>query len=150
MISQDRIVYCKSRILRMHFIFVHFVRGGFRTTTKCVLNVQSKSVRPWLQRMYAKFRTYEVFCIYNYYPGQKKLRQPSKLNYRRVHARESTRLRCAPAARGCLNFFGQGSSTCISEGRREWVITVPGTMLDTNESQSFNYAQGKTDTETNL
>ena len=23
--------YCKSRIFRMHFIFVYFVRGGFRT-----------------------------------------------------------------------------------------------------------------------
>ena len=27
--------------------------------------------------------------------------------YRRVHAQESTRL--LPPARGCLNFFGQGS-----------------------------------------
>ena len=35
--------------------------------------------------------------------------------------------------RACLNFFGQGSRT----------------VLNTSESQSFNYMQGKTDTETN-
>ena len=35
--------YCKSRIFRMHFIFVYFVRGGFRTKIKCTLKFQSKS-----------------------------------------------------------------------------------------------------------
>ena len=64
---------------------------------------------------------------------------------------ERARACAVPQRRAVVSiFFGQGSSTCISEGRRKWVITVPGTMLDTNESQSFNYAQGKTDTETNL
>ena len=37
----------------------------------------------------------------------KKLRQARTSNYRRVHAREITRL--CPLARGCPNFFGQGS-----------------------------------------
>ena len=27
----EDVIYCKSRIFRMHFIFVYFVRGGFRT-----------------------------------------------------------------------------------------------------------------------
>ena len=35
--------YCKSRIFRMHFIFVYFVHGGFRTKIKCTLKIQSKS-----------------------------------------------------------------------------------------------------------
>ena len=34
------------------------------------------------------------------YPGQKKLRQPRKQNYRRVHARESTRLALRPCPSG--------------------------------------------------
>ena len=37
------ISYCKSRIFRTHFIFVYFVRGGFRTKIKCILKIQCKS-----------------------------------------------------------------------------------------------------------
>ena len=40
-------------------------------------------------------------------PWPKKLRQARTSNYRRVHAREITCL--CPLARGCPNFFGQGS-----------------------------------------
>ena len=36
-------VYCNSRICRIHFIFVYFVRSGFRTKVKCVLKVQIES-----------------------------------------------------------------------------------------------------------
>ena len=42
-LQPGEIVYCKSRIFRMHEIFVYFVRGGFRTKIKCMRNVQSKS-----------------------------------------------------------------------------------------------------------
>ena len=71
--------YCKSRIFRMHFIFVYFVRGGFRTKIKCILKIQSKSEN--LQRSAAvrkfhayersgvrrirKFSAYEIFWIYS-------------------------------------------------------------------------------------
>ena len=32
-------MYCKSRIFRMHSIFVYFVRGGFRTKIQCIRKV---------------------------------------------------------------------------------------------------------------
>ena len=47
----------------------------------------------------------------------KKLRQARTSNYRRVHAREITRL-CS-LARGCPNFFGQGSTLSNLKGE-EW------------------------------
>ena len=75
--------YCKSRIFRMHFIFVYFVRGGFCTKIKCILKIQSKSENP--QRLVAvrkfhayersgvprirKFSAYELFWIYSIYNG---------------------------------------------------------------------------------
>ena len=46
----------------------------------------------------------------------KKLRQARTSNYRRVHAREITRL--CPLARGCPNFFWPGQYIVKSEGRR--------------------------------
>ena len=36
-------VYCNSRIVRMHVIFVYFVRDGLCTERKCIRKVQSKS-----------------------------------------------------------------------------------------------------------
>ena len=53
--------YCKSRIFRMYFIFavfifVYFVRGGFRPKIKCVLNLQSKAENP--QRLAAVRKFY--------------------------------------------------------------------------------------------
>ena len=41
-------------------------------------------------------------------PWPKHFSQQRMPNYRRVHARESTR-----SARGCLNFYGQGGSTLL-------------------------------------
>ena len=72
-------VYCKSRIFRMHFIFVYFVRGGFRTKIKCILKFQSKSENPQrsvaVRKFHAyersgvprirKFSAYEIFWIYS-------------------------------------------------------------------------------------
>ena len=49
--------------------------------------------------------------------AKKKLRQPRMANYRHVKARETTRL--YPLARGCLNFFDQGS---ISIGFNSMVL----------------------------
>ena len=73
--------YCKSRIFRMHFIFVYFVRGSFRTKIKCIPKIQSESENP--QRSAAvrnfhvyerlgvprirKFSVYEIFWIYSIY-----------------------------------------------------------------------------------
>ena len=51
--------YCKSRIFRMHFIFVDFVRGSFHTKIKCVLKGQSKSENPQQSVSVRKFRAYE-------------------------------------------------------------------------------------------
>ena len=71
--------YCKSRIFRMHVIFVYFVRGGFRTKIKSMQKVQSKAEN--LQRSvtvrkfhlyersespgYQKMSAYEIFWIYS-------------------------------------------------------------------------------------
>ena len=71
--------YCKSRIFHMHFIFVYFVRGGFRPKTKCMLKVHSKSEYPHrsaaVQNFHAyqrsevpstrKFSANEIFWIYS-------------------------------------------------------------------------------------
>ena len=51
--------YCKSRIFRMHFIFVYFVRSGFRTKIKCILKIQSKSANPQRSAAVRKFHAYE-------------------------------------------------------------------------------------------
>ena len=51
--------YCKSRIFRMHVIFVYFVRGGFRTKIKCMRKVQSKSENPQRSATVRKFHAYE-------------------------------------------------------------------------------------------
>ena len=51
--------YCKSRIFRMHVIFVYFVRGGFRTKIKCMRKVQSKSENPQRSAIVQKFHAYE-------------------------------------------------------------------------------------------
>ena len=73
------ILYCKSRIFRMHFIFVYFVRGSFRTKIKCKLKIQSKSENPHpsaaVRKFHAyersggprmrKFSAYEIFWIYS-------------------------------------------------------------------------------------
>ena len=48
-------VYCKSRIFRMHFIFVYFVHGGFCTKIKCILKIQSKSETPQRSAAVQKF-----------------------------------------------------------------------------------------------
>ena len=53
-------LYCKSRIFRNHVIFVYFVRGGFRTKTKCILNIQSKSENPQQLVAVRKFHAYEM------------------------------------------------------------------------------------------
>ena len=52
--------YCKSRIFRMHVIFVYFVRGGFRTKIKCMRKVQSKSENPQRSATVRKFHAYET------------------------------------------------------------------------------------------
>ena len=72
-------VFCKSKMFRMHFIFVHFVRGGLRTKIKCILKIQSKSENPQRSvavrkfhayersgvRRIQKFSAYEIFWIYS-------------------------------------------------------------------------------------
>ena len=71
--------YCKSRIFRMHVIFVYFVRDGFRTKIKCMRKAQSKSresvavsdctkiscVRKVGEPRIWKFSAYEIFWIYS-------------------------------------------------------------------------------------
>ena len=65
----------------MHFIFVYFVRSGFRTKIKCILKIQSKSENSQpsaaVQKFHAyersgvprirKFNAYEIFWIYSNY-----------------------------------------------------------------------------------
>ena len=65
--------------------------------------------------------------------AKKNLRQLSKLNNRRVHAWESTRLCPAAAVCGWLNFFGQGSimptfSTCTVTNRKQNRTRVKGQL----------------------
>ena len=52
-------VYCKSRIFRMHVIFVYFVRSGFRTKIKFMRKVHSKSEHLHRSATVRKFRAYE-------------------------------------------------------------------------------------------
>ena len=54
-----KIAYCKSRVFRMHFIFVYFVHGGFRTKIKCILKIESKSENPQRPAAERKFHAYE-------------------------------------------------------------------------------------------
>ena len=49
------LVYCKSRIFRMHFIFVYFVHGGFRTKIKCILKCKASQRIRTGQRLYENF-----------------------------------------------------------------------------------------------
>ena len=51
--------YCKSRIFRMHVIFVYFVRGSFRTKIKCMRKVQGKSENPQRSATVRKFHAYK-------------------------------------------------------------------------------------------
>ena len=51
--------YCKSRIFRMHVIFVYFVRSGFCTKIKCMRKVQSKSENPQWSATVRKVHAYE-------------------------------------------------------------------------------------------
>ena len=51
--------YCKSRIFRMHVIFVYFVRGGFCTKIKCMCKVQSKWENSQRSATVRKFHAYE-------------------------------------------------------------------------------------------
>ena len=76
-----RVLYCKSRIFRMHVIFVYFVPDGFRTKIKCMWKVQSKSentesaavsdctkiscVRKAGELRIRKLSAYEIFWIYS-------------------------------------------------------------------------------------
>ena len=53
------IAYCKSRIFRMHVIFVYFVRGGFRTKIKGMQKVQSKTENLQWSATVRKFHAYE-------------------------------------------------------------------------------------------
>ena len=47
--------YCKSRIFRMLFTFVNFVRGGFRTNISCVQMRCDRFIRIKDQRLYENF-----------------------------------------------------------------------------------------------
>ena len=44
----------------MHFIFVYFVRGGFRPKIECVLNIQSKAGKPQRLAAARKFHVYDM------------------------------------------------------------------------------------------
>ena len=50
--------YCKPRIFCVCFIFVYFVRGGFCTKTKCVLNFTAS------QRIHNRWRLYESYILW--------------------------------------------------------------------------------------
>ena len=52
-------VYCKSRIFRMHVIFVYFVRAAFRTKIKCMQKVQSMPENLQRSATVRKFHAYE-------------------------------------------------------------------------------------------
>ena len=51
--------YCKSRIFRMHVIFVYFVRGGFRTKIKDMRKLKSKPENLQRPATVRKFHAYE-------------------------------------------------------------------------------------------
>ena len=57
--KRKRTIYWKSRIFRMHVIFVYFVHGGFRTKIKCMRKVQSKSENPQRSATVQKSHAYE-------------------------------------------------------------------------------------------
>ena len=52
-------VFCKSRIFRMHVIFVYFVRGSFRTKVKCTRKVHSQEEHLHRSATVQKFHAYE-------------------------------------------------------------------------------------------
>ena len=52
-------MYCKSRIFRMHVIFVYFVRAAFRTKIKCMRKVQSMPENQQRSATVRKFHAYE-------------------------------------------------------------------------------------------
>ena len=51
--------YCKSRIFRMHVIFVYFVRAAFRTKIKCMRKVQSMPENLQRSATVRKFHVHE-------------------------------------------------------------------------------------------
>ena len=55
--------HCKSRIFRIHVIFVYSVRGGFRTKIKCIRKVRSKWKNPQQSTAVRKFRVYERLVV---------------------------------------------------------------------------------------
>ena len=57
--SSEKWNYCKSRIFRMHVIFVYFESGGFRMKIECMRKVQSKSENPQPSTTVRKFHAYE-------------------------------------------------------------------------------------------
>ena len=70
--------YCKSRIFRMHVIFVYFVRGGFRTKIKACKRYKQvresaavsdctkiSCVRKVGEPRIRKMSAYEIFWIYS-------------------------------------------------------------------------------------
>ena len=101
------------------YVFVH--DAILEATTFPDTEVSTSGIRRYMQelgikdadgitRLETEFRVgcdWETLLLL---PWPKKLRQARTSNYRRVHAREITRL-CL-LARGCSNFFGQGS-TCV-------------------------------------
>ena len=64
---------CKSRIFRMLFVFVYFIRGGFRTKIPCIRVGCDRLIRIEDQRLYErlevpnirKFSAHEIFWIYS-------------------------------------------------------------------------------------
>ena len=56
---QEKNMFCKSRTFCMLFIFIYFVRGGFRTKRKCIRKIQSKSENPQRSVAVRKFHAYK-------------------------------------------------------------------------------------------
>ena len=85
--------HCKSRIFRMHDIFVYFVHGGFRTKINCMRKVHSKSENPQRSVTVRNFHAceqsespgyenwvrtkYSGFTVLLYFENQQDLEQPS-------------------------------------------------------------------------
>ena len=77
-----------------------------------------------------------MFCIVQLLlPWPKKLRQPRIPNYRRVHARESSRLYLL--VRCCLIFFGQGGKNKIVKYREMRHAKMPATWYHIQLSLIF-------------
>ena len=107
----SKINYCKSRIFRVHFIFVYFVRGGFRTKIKRILKIQSKTQvlqrkihayeRSGVPRI-RKFSAYEIFWIYS-------IHRESKLHWGHMlwDADPCGDGQCKMDAHACLEYWVQ-------------------------------------------